>query len=501
MNKELEKALSELNQIKTDDGILSFNDLIDFSKKEVPKPEIVEVNKVDANAIITITKKNMLARIRLTPPLEGGMPITKDIIEKALRDNNVIYGIEKSYIERLTTSPIYDKSFIIAKGIEPVNGDDEFVEFLLDKKNNLKPLILENGNVDYKNLSYGNSVEINTVLGLLYPPTMGIDGRDILGNIIPAIPGKFLRYSPIVSGAHLDDDNCTILSSIAGNVMFKKGKIKVNKELVLKTVDLSTGNIVFAGDVRVLGDILEGFEIKCQGNITIAGLVENATLISGGDIVVAQGIHGENAKIFAEGGVRSHFIEFATVQCMESIYADYILNAKVTSGDRIIVKGENGYCVGGVCTSAKGIEINILGNETNIATKVQIVKPDTEDPEIVELHEIIEKYTNEVFELTKAWRNVSRLPISLSEKEKTSKLISDAKKQTVQNLNEAQNQLDKLEIENEKKMKRYILIREKVYPNILIKIDNLETRNILSRDNCCILVRNNEIVYGDVITE
>lgn len=499
MNKDLEKALSQLKTIETDDGTLSFSDFINTDKSEPVQEEVVDDGRIDANAIVTITKRDMLARIRLTPPSNGGKHITKEIIEKALKEKEVVQGINENYIERLVNSHLYDKNIIIAKGFPPVNGEDEFVEFLIEQNNKLKPLILEDGHVDYKNLSFGNSVDKDTVLGLIYPPTMGVDGYDVFGNVVSANPGKFMKSSPIGVGTYLADDNCTILSAIDGNVSFKKNKVKVMKELVLNNVNLSTGNIVFSGDVKVKGDVFEGFEIKCHGDIKIAGVVENATLISGGDIIVAKGIHGKNSKIFAEGGVRSGYIEFATVNCRESIFADYILNSNVISGDKIVVAGEQGYCVGGKCIATTGVDVSILGNDANMSTNIQLIENDTITEDMLKLNQKIENYTNEISKLTKAWQNLSKQPLSKQEKQEKTKKITEIKKIAVHELNEFQLQLDKLEVESANKHDCVVLVREKIFPNVHIKINQLELTNQIIRDTCSILNLNDEIIYSDTV--
>lgn len=500
MNKDLEKALGELKQFDTEDGTLRFSDFIKTPTQPIEEKEIVaDDGKVDANVIVTITKQNMFVRIRLTAPINGGKHINKEIIENALKEKQVVKGINENYIERLVNSHLYDKSILIAKGFDPIAGEDEFVEYLIEPKGKLRPRILEDGRVDYKDLSYGNPVDKDTVLALVYPPTMGIDGYDVFGNAISAKPGKFLKSPPIGKGTYFADDNCTILSEIAGNVSFKKGKVKVLKELVVQNVDLSTGNIAFSGDVKVKGDVLEGFEIKCQGDIKIAGVVENATLISGGDILVVQGIHGENSKVFAEGGVRSGYIEFALVNCRESIYTDYIFNAHITSGDKILIEGEHGYCVGGSCVATNGIEVNILGNDANMGTKIQLLEENTLTKEIANLHDNIDKHTDEISKLTKAWQNLSKQPLTPIEKEEKSKNISQMKKDCVKELHEFQIQLDKLEIELSNKHDSVILVKEQIFPNVHFKINEAETKNNIIRPNCTIINQNNEIVYSDTI--
>lgn len=54
-------------------------------------------------------------------------------------------------------------------------------------------------------------------------------------------------------------------------------------------VDLSTGNIVFAGDVIVYGDVMDNMIIETLGNIYVSGSVYNATLTATGSIAI-QGV-------------------------------------------------------------------------------------------------------------------------------------------------------------------------------------------------------------------
>ncbi|KIL36359.1 hypothetical protein SD70_31690 [Gordoniibacillus kamchatkensis] len=64
--------------------------------------------------------------------------------------------------------------------------------------------------------------------------------------------------------------------------------------IVPGNVDLQTGNIVFAGDVIVYGDVMDNMIIESLGNIYISGSVFNSTLTATGSIAVKGNVIGSN---------------------------------------------------------------------------------------------------------------------------------------------------------------------------------------------------------------
>lgn len=493
INNELQKALDELKGIKSGDNDKTIDDTI---TKPEPKVEFDESERVDARAVISISRNNMIARLMLKAPEKGGSPININIIEKALNEHKVVAGVNKEYINRLVSFSVYDKSFIIAEGHAPVNGEDEYVEFLIDLEDHLTPTIMENGATDYKNLGYHKSVQPNEKLGIIRPPTLGQNGFDVLGNEILADEGKKLTKSPAGANTILDTDNMTILATISGNVYFKKNIFEVRHEKIVKNVDSSTGNINFEGDVKVLNDVFEGFEVRCKGHIKVAGVVENALLISGCDVIVAKGIHGEHCKVYAEGGIRSVHIENASLHCKGSIYADYVLNANIISDDEIHLEGEHGYIIGGSAVATHKIEVDVLGNDTNMHTCVEILKSHFVDPEIAELNHTISSYTAEIDKLTRAWQNISKMEMSKEESQQYVEKIIHLKKEYGAKLEAAVIEHDKLEVEKANEEKESLIhVKKKLHPNVSIKINGVETKTQKIKTKCDIVTKKGRIEF------
>ncbi len=493
MNDELQKALDELRGFTSTGNI---EPIVDETEQLNLLEMLLGNDNSDASAVVTVSPDNMTAKLVLKEPSSGGQPVTYEIIEKAIREQGITNGIKTEYINRLISFCVYDKSFIIAEGQPPINGDDEHVEFLLDIIDNLSPNILADGSATYNDLGSYESVESGEKLGIIHPPTKGEKGFDIFGNEILNLEGQKLTTPPNGTNTIIADDNITIVSTVSGRVSFKNNKIDVRHEKLVDKVDATTGNILFEGDVTVRGDVLEGFEIKCGGDINVGGVVENALLISGGDIIVAKGIHGENCKAFSEGGIRSYHIESATLNCKGSIYADYILNAETRTGDKLYLNGDHGYILGGYAVAQNGIEAKSIGNSANILTTVEVLKPQDVNPEISILTEKVENYKAEIDKLTKAWQNASKMPLSKEEKRKYTETITLQKKKLTDELGETTIELDRLEIESaNQEVEPLIIVKEKLYSNVIVKVDGLETKNKTSRTKCNVSVYKGNIEF------
>ena len=82
-------------------------------------------------------------------------------------------------------------------------------------------------------------------------------------------------------------------SEVTGHASLVKGKVFVSSVFeVPADVDNSIGNVEYAGNVHVAGNVKGGFEVRAKGDIIVEGVVEDALLEAGGQIVVKRGIHG-----------------------------------------------------------------------------------------------------------------------------------------------------------------------------------------------------------------
>ena len=84
----------------------------------------------------------------------------------------------------------------------------------------------------------------------------------------------------------MSEDGTKLISQVSGHVQLEGDKVFVSNCLELVDVDASTGDIDYDGSVVIKGNVLAGFSVKAAGDISVSGIVEGATLISGGNITL-----------------------------------------------------------------------------------------------------------------------------------------------------------------------------------------------------------------------
>jgi uncharacterized protein (DUF342 family) len=142
--------------------------------------------------IDVITERDgMLGYIKLNKPEEDAEPIELEDLLAALKDNDITFGIKTDVVEKLENRPIYGIKIEVARGVEPIDGDDGYVNYFVKKSNEYKPEISEEeGRVDFKDLDYFQLVKKGQVLCEIVKETKGTDGTNIYGAPVPAKEGR-----------------------------------------------------------------------------------------------------------------------------------------------------------------------------------------------------------------------------------------------------------------------------------------------------------------------
>lgn len=234
----------------------------------------IQKKKLDAAIAVMVSRDRMEAFLEIECPAGSVMP-DLDFVKAHLAKSGVTYGLLDDAIDLALRQP--NLRVLCAKGRLPENGTDARSEYLIDMTQMGKPLEMADGGVDFKNLGLYINVEKGQVLAQKIPATAGVPGSDVCGNAVPSRPGKDVLLHP---GANVQlVDGTKLVAATGGNLMLVGGKMTVAPILqIKKDVDLSTGNIDFAGDVVIQGSVQEGFSVKAGGNVDIAGMV------SGGNV-------------------------------------------------------------------------------------------------------------------------------------------------------------------------------------------------------------------------
>jgi len=411
------------------------------------------MDKFDESAKIIITDDKMVAYARFYPPSTGGNLMTKKEIIAELERENICYGIVDKVIDVFLMARQYCLNIPIAKGEKPIHGTDTQIEYKFNTKPLSKPKVLEDGSVDFHELNLFTGVNVGDVLAVLTPHDMGKAGKDIYGEVVyPNKPKiKILKYGRNIS---ISEDKTVITSMVNGNVTLSDDTVFVSDTYtVAADVDASTGDIEYEGSVLIPGTVKTGFTVKAKGDIQVNGVVEGATLIAGGNIVIKRGVQGmSKGKLVAGGDICAQFFESANVDAKGDVLAGSILHSNISSGGRVIVSGRKGFIVGGEIICESYVEVNSIGNRMETQTIVKVgVKPELYE-EMKSLVSFVTDINNQIDE-TSSYLNVYR------EKVKNGVKLTPENMKLIKQYNE---KLDELNNERGDKNERLLAIRQEL---------------------------------------
>lgn len=363
-------------------------------------PEEEKQLPVDGKVSVAISQDTMQAVLTIDPPLNGGKLVTADMIRRELKKSSVTYGINQELIDELEKKPVYSKEIVIAKGLAPVNGEDGAVAYQFETSVNIRPKVLEDGSVDYRDLGLIQNVHKGQVLCKIKQPTLGSEGYSVTGRKISQRTGAPV---PSVSGRNteLNKDQTMLLAAIDGHVSLNGAQVNVNDTFVVKeNVDNSTGNIRFVGNVVVNGYVSEGFLVEAGGNIDVNRSVQGANIKAEGNITIRGGVVGmERSIIECKGNLSSTFLENCEVHVDGSIKAENLMNSFVTCGGTIELTGPRARLIGGKCIAGEDIIADVIGTPANIPTELVLGV----DPKIIgryrQVKEEMKQYEQQIVKL------------------------------------------------------------------------------------------------------
>ncbi len=162
------------------------------------------------------------------------------------------------------------KSFVVAKGTDPIKGEDAKVKYLEIPER--KPVIREDGRADYFDMNFIFEIKEGSWLGEKIPAQPGTPGTNIHGEPVPAPPGKDvpLKYDR-KSATEVEEEGKIILRATNNGVLEnRQGLISVSRHLPIEgDVGLETGNIQFDGSISIRGTVQSGFSVIATGDISI----------------------------------------------------------------------------------------------------------------------------------------------------------------------------------------------------------------------------------------
>lgn len=254
---------------------------------------------------VILRERNTEALIKVEPPV----PVDPAVIQNALSAQNVTFGVDTTAVLQAAHYPPADP-VLVAQGVPPQAGADAKITyyFRAGEATAGKPRELDDGRVDHRELGTIENVNRGQVLATKTPPGMGMPGKSVIGEEIPARDGRDVHLRP-GSNTSLSEDGLHIVSLIDGQPSIDGSRVSVQPIIVISgDVDYSTGNVNFQGSVRIGGNVLPGFTVKATQDVEIGGVVEGASIEAGGKVSVKGGVR-QHSVITAHGDVTVKFVD------------------------------------------------------------------------------------------------------------------------------------------------------------------------------------------------
>lgn len=329
-----------------------------------------EPEKNDSKIItVKIAEDKMSASVVLSVPLGNDTYNAAEIIGE-LRANKVVLGIQSAAIMDMVNLGMYEEETVVAVGKEVTPGEDGYYEFLVDMEVRTTPVIREDGTVDYSSVGKLTNIAEGDKFAIYHPAVQGTKGFNVCGaellpkyaKELPALHGKYVRHN----------DEFEYFATRDGRISYANYNVEIlDVYEINEDITLNFGNVEFYGDIIINGNVETGSVIRAGRNITINGTVANARISAGGDITLTRGIQGAGlGKVTTRGNIYAEFIEYAVVEAANNVYANYILDSKVTAGGKVCADGSKGAIIGGMTRGLMGVELKNAGTHIEQRTVI-----------------------------------------------------------------------------------------------------------------------------------
>lgn len=327
----------------------------------------------------------------IVPPVT---PVTRADLLAALRDTVkeelIELGVLDDIAHRLTRGESC-KERRICKGTPAVPGHNGRLVLTVKPFNGRgSPRESSRGHVDFKSLHLFDNVKKGSVIGKIFPPTIGANGIDALGKPLVAASGKPEKISvdkTIRLGRPVGEELECLVAELDGYLFNDAGRLTVRNELKFPgDVDLSTGNLDFIGLLSIGGDISPGFSVRAKLGLTVSGGARGAVIESSDGEISIKGFvfGGPGARVTGGKSVSLRSAQELTVDARGDILVSTNTIDSLLRTHRALLAPQASI-VGGDVFAVCGGEIGELGNAAGKLTTFHLCNDVEANPEFAEI--------------------------------------------------------------------------------------------------------------------
>ncbi|MDR2470549.1 MAG: FapA family protein, partial [Treponema sp.] len=311
----------------------------------------------DARVRVSISEDGMEAAGELSAELGPALPLTEDLVYRALAEAGVVMGISAEAVEyaRRLAALKGRTTQTLARGVFPLAPGGMDIRWNIPVREGTRV-----------------PVSPGTILAVQRQAAESRDGFDVRGRTLKAEG----------TAAALHWDETIVLRESGGTAALCAAE---GGELVLEGTELyisrlkeirgdageAGGNLNFSGELRITGKVPPGFSAAAGANLFIGGAAESALISAGGKAVIIQGIRGNGRGVVRARTIDAAFAEGATLLAVEDIrLVSRCVDCTVKTNGRLVLSGRGAFLSGGVCRARRGISAAELGSPEGGATEV-----------------------------------------------------------------------------------------------------------------------------------
>lgn len=358
---------------------------------------------LDEELRVTVSADEMSADALLLPGDPGGRAATREDLNQALREKHIVYGIDAAALETLLTERIYYRPVAVAGGKAPIDGSSGTVQLLFENVHSGTPQIdPETGLADFHKLNWFTWVNRGDLLVTRTPATAGEKGLTVCGRELMPKHGREVQMPRGIKVIY-NNDRTEMRAATDGRVEYKNGMVQVfDVYEVPGDVDMTVGNIEFAGNVVVRGNVFSGMKIHATGEVTVFGGVQGAEIEADGDVTIMNGLQGQGVgSVITKKTLYAKFIEQGTIRA-RCVVTDEIINSSVECSEDVVAVGRHGFISGGDIRARRMVAAQTIGTERTPKTQIEVGVDPAASRRYLQVQEEIKQRSRTVDELEKA---------------------------------------------------------------------------------------------------
>jgi len=489
------------------------DNLLQGSKQNLNESIALEAH-TNASFSIEISDDQLNATVLFTPAFCGEALNWEDIKSSLLEDAILENKIDDDALKLLVSLKNKTRA-IVASGKAVINGDNAFMEILFDTTVKTGPQKLDGGRVNHYETHQYITVEKNQPLIKRTPPTEGEQGETIFGEILNPQPGKDILFEINDSVCIDKNDYNILLASKKGHPIAKYNTVIIDDTLNIANASLESGNVHFDGSVQIKGDVLPNVLVEASGDIFVEGVVENATLIAGNNIVLQSGVvssqlfeeqHRDsfqpNCRIEARNDIYLKYCNSIHAIAQGSIYIEnYSLHSFLDAQVDVIagINNGKGILLGGRIRAENHIEANVIGSEGYVRTELYCADTLNAKQDYVDKATRVKRIKEELKMLIQLLEQIKQqgTPATVGDiKLQKAKSIYAEVKALQNEFKIEKRKMKRLKKKLKAKQKNVIDVKECCYPNCHIVINDVRAINNKLHKACTISKTAVEILYS-----